>query len=1246
MLVLNAPDGTGSFLSGSEKSCKLGYTIEVQFSVNQASYVYKGMEAVSKSNPSKSLADYIQFTDLSADSEKQNGTYKVQIKLLKQSDDIMIRPLCLLLPKVESVTPVFTPSGYDQDSIIKITFNKAVDPQSFGSYECLSIYCDSGDLKTYFDTPYFSNDNTVLNIPPKQDTHILTPDSGQKLDVSVNLDYTNLKDKDGLSITKANAHTYRINDSFGNQQKSKIIIRTVEGMGTFISDGQKECTVGYGFEVQFNVNQADYKFIGLEAVSKTGSESRSDFVSFTNLESDTASGIYKIFIRALKAGDDIVIQPVCLLVPKITSVWPPNDNTSYPQYTPIRVSFNKPIMLSDFSDENGFLKNISIKCESKDLLKTTEQENPFFRSPYLEDEGKTLIIQFSNGNNLFTESSVTTRDIEVTLNLQGITDGIQGENVAFAQNTYSFKYTVNPGQDTDNPSFKKFAIAHTKEDVQNGTNLITMDDFSHYAAKTNYNNDSNIVAVNIHNHHVNKVWIDFAAEDKSSGISKLVIKEQMIRDKNAKAIEGEIYTTEYFNSSGNSYFNDCIEYNFQTFSDGVINLSFYLYDFSEHVIESKIDLVKDSVCSIGAYIYSIISSYYVNGQSSIALDFVIKPNNFYGEQYFIKDLDGTKYVESPFVENQNDSFEYSTKLIKVEYGYSKENLTTMYSEEITNQIEFLNEIGRDFGWCKKYYLTIDYDCSKNLYLICTTKDSAGNTCINEKIVERPNNVISWSETKKIISEQERTVWNYYSDSDDQPSFYCVYENPQGEQNNPFNLGDGNSSLLLQKTYIDDLSDGIYYIYATTNSVYPSFYGRPAVFYNGVLQPENNAVSLTDELIPDFSVTSDDPVLNEGKRHIHIKINENEQLDSSLTYLVQYKKSNETEYKITKEFDFDVDTVYTDYDFRLMICNTSGESIYSEKKSKDLKYDNVSPNFKDNYKVMFLSNTLYIYLECQDDGVGFNKNDNNEIVVKYMTSVASIDEKNIDWINDKNVKSGSIKSFYGLEIPYDGNSNYIYVLISDKEGNACVFKTYISKSAHDLDVEKSNQHTFTISKESLYIPGLTAFYLNDDDEWDVISGGHDKIYECYRQSSSFTLPTEAEESFVKVVSHSLGTDYHYYTTNGTYVDDHAYAYYPVYFYPPSYAAGFTCNLKSYLECADNEIAVFTDKPCLVQTFYCTNNLGDDKTQWISYAIEAKVQQKPESFTYKVPVEEIPTGKYYVTVIHYADGTEKMTDVKQK
>lgn len=83
-IILDDSDGTGTFLAGSEKSCKVGYTIDFQFSLTSKGYVYTGMKAVSKSNSTVSRSEYVKFTDLSTEEEKQAGNYKVQIKLQKK----------------------------------------------------------------------------------------------------------------------------------------------------------------------------------------------------------------------------------------------------------------------------------------------------------------------------------------------------------------------------------------------------------------------------------------------------------------------------------------------------------------------------------------------------------------------------------------------------------------------------------------------------------------------------------------------------------------------------------------------------------------------------------------------------------------------------------------------------------------------------------------------------------------------------------------------------------------------------------------------------------------------------------------------------------------------------------------------------------------------------------------------------------------------------------------------------------
>ena len=162
-LVLNAPEGTGRFLSGTEKSCKLGYTIDIQFKVNKNDYVFAGMEAVCKSNPATSRDEYVQFTDLSNDTEKENGTYKVRVKLLKLSDDIMIQPVCLLLPKIISITPTSENLSYANTPIV-ITFNMPMEEDIISK---VKLFYLEKDILNYFNTPEFNQEKTVLTINPK-----------------------------------------------------------------------------------------------------------------------------------------------------------------------------------------------------------------------------------------------------------------------------------------------------------------------------------------------------------------------------------------------------------------------------------------------------------------------------------------------------------------------------------------------------------------------------------------------------------------------------------------------------------------------------------------------------------------------------------------------------------------------------------------------------------------------------------------------------------------------------------------------------------------------------------------------------------------------------------------------------------------------------------------------------------------------------------------------------------------------
>ena len=431
-IIVSPNDAMGTFLSSGDKECKVGYTIDLQFTVNTENYIYNSLEAVSKVNPTKSRADYVEFIEMSSEPEEKSGIFKVQVKLIKESDDIMIRPNCTLIPKVTQITPDFTPSGYDQDELVQIKFNKPVDPESFGNCECVSIFSDSSDLKDeYFETPKFIENNTILVFAPKQDVHMLTPDSGKKMDITVSISFEDEKDAEGIPLSEGKSHSYRINDTFGNQEISTILIKEDDNSltGTFDKTGELKCTVGYSIALQFTVKKSDYLFDGLVALSRAdGTTELSDVVEFSVLKGDADTGIYTVAAVIKKQSDDILIKPKCILLPKVEQITPDFIPTGYEQDETITIKFNKPVDPDSF----GTFGCLSIFSDSGDL-------KSFFDTPTFADENTLLKITTKKGLHIITPDTGKKMDITVSLDFANVKD-IDG--ISFLQNA-SHTYRIN-----------------------------------------------------------------------------------------------------------------------------------------------------------------------------------------------------------------------------------------------------------------------------------------------------------------------------------------------------------------------------------------------------------------------------------------------------------------------------------------------------------------------------------------------------------------------------------------------------------------------------------------------------------------------------------------------------------------------------------------------------------------------------------------------------------------------------------
>ena len=431
-IIVSPNEAMGTFLTSGEKECKVGYTIDLQFTVNTENYIYNCLEAVSKVNPTKSRADYVEFIEMSSEPEEKSGLFKVQVKLVKESDDIMIRPNCTLIPKITQITPDFTPSGYDQDELIQIKFNKPVNTESFGNCECVSIFSDSSDLKDeYFEAPKFIEDNTVLVFAPKQDVHMIAPDSGKKMDINVSISFAEEKDAEGIVLTDNKTHSYRINESFGNQEISTILIKEDDNSltGTFDKTGELKCTVGYSIALQFTVKKADYLFDGLVALSRAdGTTELSDVVEFTVLKGDSDSGIYTVAAVIKKQSDDILIKPKCILLPKVEQITPDFIPTGYEQDETITIKFNKPVDPESF----GTFGCISIFSDSGDL-------KSYFNTPTFADENTLLKITTNKELHIITPDTGKKMDITVSIDFANVKDV---DGISISQNA-SQTYRIN-----------------------------------------------------------------------------------------------------------------------------------------------------------------------------------------------------------------------------------------------------------------------------------------------------------------------------------------------------------------------------------------------------------------------------------------------------------------------------------------------------------------------------------------------------------------------------------------------------------------------------------------------------------------------------------------------------------------------------------------------------------------------------------------------------------------------------------
>ncbi|MEE3315003.1 MAG: hypothetical protein VZR56_12730, partial [Treponema sp.] len=455
---------------------------------------------------------------------------------------------------------------------------------------------------------------------------------------------------------------------------------------------------------------------------------------------------------------------------------------------------------------------------------------------------------------------------------------------------------------------------------------------------------------------------------------------------------------------------------------------------------------------------------------------------------------------------------------------------------------------------------------------------------------------------------------------------------------PFSEADANPGLWL-------LEDGIYNIYCVTwnpgnNSgiSYISCTGKPFTVYKGVEKPHVSAPSASD-LPSDFTVSLESAGANTGKHIAHIQYPAGFTPNPNLTYVVNYSHPASGSYSALDEnsnrMDFEIPTHYCTYDFKIIAYNENGQKVQTNTKQATVDYDNVPPSIWGAVSFVSPNSVIISSLEITDDKSGILRKD-GKIPVKYFFASQFSWNQHIDW-NSEAIRTVFYSGNGNLEFPHDGQTGTtLYYQVSDNNGNTDLYNEY------NLPVTLFEPPSLTYSSSKIQIkwPYISSSYGEsavvqyvNNNSWttshtpsygDITESGTNHIY-------AVSPSSEEGNKFIRVQ-----------IRNNVQCFKTAYAYLP-------YLQNSTSNTPELADftVGNRGVNVFSDKPVLVHSFWASNNLGSNVEDWLYGGVETGVVQKSGSFTYTNDrLSEIPEGKYYVTIIHYADGTMSMTEVKRK
>ena len=749
-----------------------------------------------------------------------------------------------------------------------------------------------------------------------------------------------------------------------------------------------------------------------------------------------------------------------------------------------------------------------------------------------------------------------------------------------------------------------------------------------------------------------------------------------------------------------------INHVFKVKEDGVVNVKIILRDKSGNETCKELDLIKDTVCDLKTYmspasddpIKKIADK---NGKATYNLCIYLGLDKW---ESFVQDKNNNLYRDDTYsLESETKDFSGHARLVKLAIGYAGESLTEYAAEDFDYEYEYSSSTKLYQPFC---LVNVDVDASRDTIIRATLEDTAGNQRVYDHIIPKSitaDYIAVTDDTKfQIFSNGELLKSSDYN-------AYFVFKGENNSVTTATVDLDSNG-VVTCNTFKDKTGTlYIYPLKNIGNYVY-TLGSNPYVIYQGVQPETVTTLTSdmiptftysVDPAVPNSGIRTVHITYEEGfnflpniKYYIAVYNSSTDLLFNTTTFELP---TSDEDYILRVMLKNEINPLYSDIEvFEKLTINEDNipPAIDSVNTYRDIKY-----------KEIVFSDTRIVYLDKDLDGnprtfdkSGLKKDADGNMTIKYIVSSSSnLLETGIDWNDTSIVKEYKQKaSDNTLYLPFDGNYNkYCYVHLVDTNENYTDYLFEVENTHVDVKPEFSIVNDgrnvielrFPIADNPYGYANITTFYFNNG-KWNILpcNSGEDgnENHPYFLDNNLDKGPTDAFSStfsanytkygsyrFAQRTSARNGLPvcwwyrYPFYANQGyteancfikSYIWGNTFqggsSFYwkdgfnwdTIYFYAPYYLADSGApTIKNYYEGALG-VNVLSDKPCLVHTLYCSVDLGD-KQAWLNGGIEAKVQTSSSTFTYEEPYN-IPAGKYYTTIIHFADGDFCMTPVKIK